>query len=226
MENNNYLIYSIEDDPNISHLVNIALSKQGYIVKSFTKFSEFDEEFKRVKPNMILLDLMLPEISVEEILKKIREKDEYDDIEIIIISAKNLTINKVDGLDLGADDYLSKPFDVLELISRVNARSRRHLKKKKSTIRGYYFDSKNNVLSKNGKEIKLTNGEAIILFELFKHIGETVKRDDLFIALWGEGNSYETRILDAHIKEIRRKFGEDKDLIETVYGNGYKLKNE
>ncbi len=226
MENNNYLIYSIEDDPNISHLINIALSKQGYIVKSFTKFSEFDEEFRKVKPNMILLDLMLPEISGEEILKKIREKDEYDDIEIIIISAKNLTINKVDGLDLGADDYLSKPFDVLELISRVNARSRRHLKKKKSTIRGYYFDSKNNVLSKNGTEIKLTNGEAIILFELYKHIGETVRRDDLFIALWGEGNSYETRILDAHIKEIRRKFGEDKDLIETVYGNGYKLKNE
>ncbi len=223
---NSYLIYSIEDDPNISHLINIALSKQGYIVKSFTKFSEFDEEFKKVKPNMILLDLMLPEISGEEILKKIRSKDEYDDIEIIIISAKNLTINKVDGLDLGADDYLSKPFDVLELISRVNARSRRHLKKKKSTIRGYYFDLKNRTLYKDNEEIKLTNGEATVLYELFKHIGETVKREDLFIALWGENISYETRILDAHIKEIRKKLGEDSDLIETVYGNGYKLKNE
>ena len=226
MENNNFLIYSIEDDPNISHLINIALTKQGYTVKSFVKFSDFKEEFNKVKPNMVLLDLMLPEISGEEILKKIREKDEYDDIEIIIISAKNLTINKVDGLDLGADDYLSKPFDVLELISRVNARSRRHLKKKKSTIRGYYFDLKNKTLSKDGEEIKLTNGEATILFELFKHLGETVKREDLFIALWGEDTCYETRILDAHIKEIRRKLGDDKDLIETVYGNGYKLKNE
>lgn len=226
MENNNFLIYSIEDDPNISHLINIALTKQGYTIKSFVKFSEFKEEFNKVKPNMVLLDLMLPEISGEEILKKIREKDEYDDIEIIIISAKNLTINKVDGLDLGADDYLSKPFDVLELISRVNARSRRHLKKKKSTIRGYYFDLKNKTLSKDGEEIKLTNGEATILFELFKHLGETVKREDLFIALWGEDTCYETRILDAHIKEIRRKLGDDKDLIETVYGNGYKLKNE
>ncbi len=226
MENNSFLIYSIEDDPNISHLINIALTKQGYTVKSFVKFSDFKEEFNKVKPNMVLLDLMLPEISGEEILKKIREKDEYDDIEIIIISAKNLTINKVDGLDLGADDYLSKPFDVLELISRVNARSRRHLKKKKSTIRGYYFDLKNKTLSKDGEEIKLTNGEATILFELFKHLGETVKREDLFIALWGEDTSYETRILDAHIKEIRRKLGDDKDLIETIYGNGYKLKNE
>lgn len=226
MENNSFLIYSIEDDPNISHLINIALTKQGYTIKSFVKFSEFKEEFNKVKPNMVLLDLMLPEISGEEILKKIREKDEYDDIEIIIISAKNLTINKVDGLDLGADDYLSKPFDVLELISRVNARSRRHLKKKKSTIRGYYFDLKNKTLSKDGEEIKLTNGEATILFELFKHLGETVKREDLFIALWGEDTCYETRILDAHIKEIRRKLGDDKDLIETVYGNGYKLKNE
>ena len=223
---NNYLIYSIEDDPSISHLINIALSKQGYVVKSFAKFSEFDEEFKKVKPNMILLDLMLPEISGEEILKKIRSKDEYDDIEIIIISAKDLTINKVDGLDLGADDYLSKPFDVLELISRVNARSRRYLKKKKSTIRGYYFDLKNRTLYKDNEEIKLTNGEATVLYELFKHVGETVKREDLFIALWGENISYETRILDAHIKEIRKKLGEDSDLIETVYGNGYKLKNE
>jgi two-component system, OmpR family, alkaline phosphatase synthesis response regulator PhoP len=223
---NNYLIYSIEDDPNISHLINIALSKQGYIVKSFIKFSEFAEEFNKAKPNMILLDLMLPEISGEEILKKIRENEKYDDIEIIIISAKNLTINKVDGLDLGADDYLSKPFDVLELISRVNARSRRHLKKKKSTIRGYYFDTKNKILSKNGEEVNLTNGEAIILFELFKNVGNVVKREDLFVALWGEDTSYETRILDAHIKEIRRKLGPNKDLIETIYGSGYKLKNE
>lgn len=223
---NNYLIYSIEDDPNISHLINIALSKQGYTVKSYSNYSEFYEDFKSKKPNMILLDLMLPEISGEEILRRIREKDEYDDIEIIIISAKNLTINKVDGLDLGADDYLSKPFDVLELISRVNARSRRYLKKKQSTVRDYYFDLKNKVLYKNNEEIKLTNGESTILFELFKHIGETVKREDLFVALWGENTSYETRILDAHIKEIRKKFGEDSDLIETIYGTGYKLKNE
>ena len=223
---NNYLIYSIEDDPNISHLINIALSKQGYTVKSYSNYSEFYEDFKSKKPNMILLDLMLPEISGEEILRRIREKDEYDDIEIIIISAKNLTINKVDGLDLGADDYLSKPFDVLELISRVNARSRRHLKKKQSTVRDYYFDLKNKVLYKNNEEIKLTNGESTLLFELFKHIGETVKREDLFVALWGENTSYETRILDAHIKEIRKKFGEDSDLIETIYGTGYKLKNE
>lgn len=221
-----YLIYSLEDDPNISHIINIALKGQGYNVKSFLTYKDFNEVFLEEKPDMILLDLMLPDISGEEILKNIRDNEKNDAIQIIIISAKNLTINKIDGLNLGADDYISKPFDILELISRVNAHSRRYIKKKSSYIRDLYFDSEKKLLLKNDKEIKLTNGESTILFELYRNKGEVVTRDSLFKLLWGDKSVYETRILDMHIKEIRKKLGNDCDLIETIYGIGYKLKNE
>ena len=120
-----YLIYSLEDDKDISHLINLALSGQGYTVKCFLDYPSFKTALDEKKPNMILLDLMLPEKSGEEILKDIRSDEKNDDIQIIIVSAKNLLINKIDGLDLGADDYIAKPFDVMELISRVNARARR-----------------------------------------------------------------------------------------------------
>ena len=221
-----YLIYSLEDDPNISHIINIALKGQGYNVKSFLTYKDFNEVFLEEKPDMILLDLMLPDISGEEILKNIRDNEKNDAIQIIIISAKNLTINKIDGLNLGADDYISKPFDILELISRVNAHSRRYIKIKSSYIRDLYFDSEKKLLLKNDKEIKLTNGESTILFELYRNKGEVVTRDSLFKLLWGDKSVYETRILDMHIKEIRKKLGNDCDLIETIYGIGYKLKNE
>ncbi len=120
-----YLIYSVEDDKNISHLIHVALTKQGYAVESFSDGESFLKRFKEKKPHLILLDLMLPNIQGEELLKKIREDDTHDDIQIIIISAKSMLMDKIDGLDSGADDYIEKPFDILELMSRVNAKSRR-----------------------------------------------------------------------------------------------------
>ena len=109
-----YLIYSIEDDKDISHIINVVLSKQGYIVKSFYNGRDFYNALKEEAPQMILLDMMLPDTTGQEILKNIRSKAIYDDVEIIIISAKRMLMDKVDGLDLGADDYIEKPFDVLE----------------------------------------------------------------------------------------------------------------
>lgn len=222
-----YLIYSLEDDKNISHIISLALSKQNYEVKSFYDYASFKQAFVQRKPNMILLDMMLPDASGEDILREIRSDDLNDQIQIIIISAKNLTINKVDGLDLGADDYIGKPFDILELISRINARARRQLKKESLSIRDISYDSINNTFLKNNVPIHFTNSELKIFELLFKRKGDVISRDEFFNVLWGSEKSYETRILDMHIKEIRKKIGkDDSDLIETVYGVGYKMKNE
>lgn len=224
-----YTIYSLEDDVNIARVLNLALSKNGYNIQSFYNYKDFLEAFNKKKPNMIFLDLMLPDISGEEILKEIRSKSENDDIEIIIISAKNLTINKIDGLDLGADDYISKPFDVLELISRVNARSRRYLKKQNEiiNIRNISYNTRTNEVKVNGENVKFTHGELLIFDKLIKNRGEVVKREELYETLWGKKEAFETRIIDVHLKEIRRKLGEENsNLIETIYGIGYKLKNE
>ena len=225
--NKTYLIYSLEDDRHISHIISLALSKQGYEIQSFYNFADFITHFKERKPNMILLDLMLPDATGEEILKQIRSDESNDAIQIIIISAKNLTINKIDGLDLGADDYIAKPFDILELISRVNARARRQIKKENYNIRNISFDATNNNFLLNNEVIHFTNSEFKIFHLLFKRKGEPVTRDEFFSMLWGSEKSYETRILDMHIKEIRKKIGKDNaDLIQTIYGVGYKMKNE
>lgn len=227
--NSEYVIYSLEDDVNIARVINLALSKNGYNIQTFYTYKDFLAAFKSKKPNMIFLDLMLPDITGEEILKELRSDPENDDIEIIIISAKNLTINKIDGLDLGADDYIAKPFDVLELISRVNARSRRYLKKQNETIkvRNITFNTRTSETKLDDLEIKFTRGESLIFEKLIKHKGEIVSREELYDALWGKKESFETRILDVHLKEIRRKIGkENSDLIETIYGRGYRLKNE
>ncbi len=221
-----YSIYSLEDDPNISHLLELALKGQGYYFHAFLDYASFQEAFHRQKPNMVLLDLMLPEKSGEEILKEIRSNPLNDDIQILVVSAKKELIDKVDVLNNGADDYICKPFDIMELLSRVASKARRHMGRDCIVMRNLTFDSKKQILSRGNQDIKLTQSERVILFLLVQNIGESVSRDELIKALWGEGGCVETRALDMHIKEIRRKLSPDGDLIETIYGLGYKLKNE
>lgn len=130
---------------------------------------------------------------------------------------------------MGADDYISKPFDVLELISRVNARSRRYLRKKDETItiKNVKFNLKNREVKVNDEIVKFTNSEFCILKYLVKNKGEIVSRESLFSVIWGKQASFETRILDVHIKEIRKKLGKaNSDIIETIYGVVYRLKYE
>ena len=122
-------IYSVEDDVDIARIINKTLTKQGYQVFSFPDGKSFIEAFNKQKPDLVLLDLMLPDMNGNDIIKYIRNDIENNEVEIIIISAKRMLMDKVEGLDLGADDYLEKPFDLLELMSRVNARLRRHQNK-------------------------------------------------------------------------------------------------
>ena len=153
-----YLIYSIEDDKDISHLINVALSKQGYVVKSFYNGKDFYDALALETPQLILLDMMLPDTSGTEILKNIRSKAIYDDVDIIIISAKRMVMDKVDGLDLGADDYIEKPFDILELMSRVNVKYRRYNKRKSKTlaVNDIVMNIDEHTVTRNGNLIELT----------------------------------------------------------------------
>lgn len=218
-----YLIYSIEDDKDIAYIINVTLSKQGYTVKSFTDGKSFWTEFKRQKPNMILLDMMLPDISGQEILKQIRAQQENDEIDIIIISANHMLMDKVDGLDLGADDYIEKPFDLLELMSRVNVKVRRYKKSRTIEVRDYQIDIDKRECYYQNQMIALTTKEFDILVLLFQKAGKVVTREEILNQIWGMDAILETRTIDMHIKSLRNKLASD-DFIITIYGIGYQVK--
>lgn len=216
----NYLIYSIEDDKDIAVIINKTLTKQGFVVETFYDATSFYEAFKENKPNMILLDMMLPDKSGKEILTDIRSDIQNDEIDIIIISANHMMIDKVDGLDLGADDYIEKPFDLLELMSRVNARFRRKKRQNILTTKGLVIDLDRYSCTYQGQEIALTTKEFQIMSYLLKNKDKVVKREDLLNEIYGV-EVLETRTIDMHIKAIRKKTKDD--IIQTIYGIGYRV---
>ena len=220
---NNYLIYSIEDDEDISYIIKATLEKQGYKVKSFPDGESFLDAFKIEKPNLILLDMMLPKIQGKDLLRYLRNDPNNDDIQIIIVSANKLTIDKIDGLDLGADDYIAKPFDLLELISRVNAKARRFLNQKKSVIiKDFVINFDNKTLTKNGVFIDLTNSEFKVFALLVKNRNRVVSKKEIAVELYNDENKENNRTITMLIKSIRKKI-DDKDqiIINSRYGIGY-----
>lgn len=219
------IIYSVEDDVDIARIINKTLTKQGYQVYSFPDGKSFIEAFNKQKPDLVLLDLMLPDMNGNDIIKYIRNDIENNEVEIIIISAKRMLMDKVEGLDLGADDYLEKPFDLLELMSRVNARLRRHQNKNILIYNNLKVDLQKHLVFLDNKEIVCTNKEFDILTYLLQRKGQAVSRDDLLTFLWGDNNSdYESRTIDVHIKSLRSKLNDnDGSLIQTIYGIGYKI---
>lgn len=219
------IIYSVEDDVDIARIINKTLTKQGYQVYSFQDGKSFIEAFNKQKPDLVLLDLMLPDMNGNDIIKYIRNDIENNEVEIIIISAKRMLMDKVEGLDLGADDYLEKPFDLLELMSRVNARLRRHQNKNILVYNNLKVDLQKHLVYLDNNEITCTNKEFDILTYLLQRKGQAVSRDDLLTFLWGDNNSdYESRTIDVHIKSLRSKLNDnDGSLIQTIYGIGYKI---
>lgn len=219
------IIYSVEDDVDIARIINKTLTKQGYQVFSFPDGKSFIEAFNKQKPDLVLLDLMLPDMNGNDIIKYIRNDIENNEVEIIIISAKRMLMDKVEGLDLGADDYLEKPFDLLELMSRVNARLRRHQNKNILIYNNLKVDLQKHLVYLDNNEITCTNKEFDILTYLLQKKGQAVSRDDLLTFLWGDNNSdYESRTIDVHIKSLRAKLNDnDGSIIQTIYGIGYKI---
>lgn len=219
-----YSIYLVEDDDNIRKLVCYALSKEGYGIGGFSVPSEFWAEYQKSVPDLVLLDIMLPEEDGLSILKKIRSTDA--DVSIIMLTAKGSEFDKVTGLDMGADDYIAKPFGMTELVSRVRAVLRRSARtsggEKEYRIGELRVDPRRHTVQVSGKEVSLSYKEFALLLALLEAEGGAVKREELLCRVWGEFYG-ESRTLDVHIRKLRVKLGEAGDLIQTVKNIGYKI---
>lgn len=219
------MIYLVEDDDNIRKLVCYALSKGGFEVEGYSSPKEFWQELDTRLPELILLDIMLPEEDGLSILTKLKSHAETEHIPVIMLTAKGSEFDKVTGLDMGADDYISKPFGTMELISRVRAVLRRFEKtnvKKIYEINGLYVEPAKHIISVDGKHVSLSYKEYLLLIVLLEAEGNVVERDKLLTSVWGEYYT-ESRTLDVHIRKLRVKLGDAGKMIQTVKGIGYKL---
>lgn len=219
------MIYLIEDDANIRKLVCYALTKEGYEVKGFALPSEFWTELNNKMPHLILLDIMLPEEDGLMILEKLQNDKNYKDIPVIMLTAKGSEFDKVTGLDMGADDYIAKPFGMTELVSRIRAVLRRYektSKEKEYRIGNLYVNPQKHIIEVSGNEIILSYKEYSLLLMLLEAEGKVVQRDTLLTQVWGDYYD-ESRTLDVHIRKLRVKLESAGDLIQTVRNIGYKL---
>ena len=221
------MIYLLEDDANIRKFVLYALNSVGLEAEGFETPSQFWSALNEKIPSLLLLDIMLPEEDGLEILKKLRDRDETRKLPIIMLTAKDTEYDKVLGLDSGADDYISKPFGTMELISRIKALLRRAGDtsdgKAEYTVGGLYLCPAKHIVRANGRDVTLTFKEFELLTLLMQNRGTVLTREQLFIKIWGYEFDGENRTLDVHIRTLRAKLGECGNLIETVRGVGYKI---
>ena len=221
------MIYFLEDDASIQKLVCYALAKEGYEIKGMSLPSEFWKEIREEIPELILLDIMLPEEDGISILKKLREDKKYQDIPVIMITAKTSEFDKVTGLDMGADDYITKPFGMTELASRVNAVLRRYKKTqvvntKEFVLGNLYVNPEKHIIKLNDEDLVLSFKEYSLLLILLEADGKVVSREELLTKVWGEFYE-ESRTLDVHIRKLRVKLENSDVKIETVKNIGYKI---
>ena len=221
------MIYFLEDDASIQKLVCYALAKEGYEIKGMSLPSEFWKEIREEIPELILLDIMLPEEDGISILKKLRENKKYQDIPVIMITAKTSEFDRVTGLDMGADDYITKPFGMTELASRVNAVLRRYKKTqvvntKEFVLGNLYVNPEKHIIKLNGEDLVLSFKEYSLLLILLEADGKVVSREELLTKVWGEFYE-ESRTLDVHIRKLRVKLENSDVKIETVKNIGYKI---
>ncbi len=219
-------IFIVEDDENIRELVCYALKSADFEAFGFERGADFWGEVEKVKPSLILLDIMLPNEDGIEILKTLRSNILYKDTPVIMLTAKSSEYDKVKGLDFGADDYITKPFGVMELISRIKAVLRRTTSQSESKILKYKnisLDINKRIVLVGNETIALTYKEFELLTYLFQNKSIVLSRDKIMERVWGFNFEGESRTVDMHIKTLRQKLGDSGNLIETVRGVGYKL---
>jgi two-component system alkaline phosphatase synthesis response regulator PhoP len=219
-------ILVVEDDENIRELVVYALNSNGFEAIGFEKGGDFFSHLKISLPRLILLDVMLPEENGINILKKLKREDATQKIPVIMLTAKSGEYDKVKGLDLGADDYITKPFSILELIARIKAVLRRSAAKETDEVLAWAnisLDVKKRKIKVDEKTITLTYKEFELLQYLLRNQGMVLSRDKIIEQIWGFEFEGESRTIDMHIKTLRQKLGGAGALIETVRGIGYKL---
>ncbi len=220
------MIYLIEDDSSIRELVVYTLQNTGFEARGFACASDFWEAMKTELPEMVLLDIMLPDEDGLTILRKLRSNGETERLPVMMLTAKGTEYDKVIGLDSGADDYLPKPFGMMELVSRVKAVLRRSepLKKKERYELGpIAVDVNRHQVTVAGEAVTLTFKEFELLCFLMENEGIVLSRDRLLSKIWGYDFDGETRTVDVHIRTLRQKLGLGGNYIETIRGVGYKM---
>ncbi|MFI3325359.1 MAG: response regulator transcription factor [Clostridia bacterium] len=220
------LIYLVEDDSSIRELVVYTLNNSGFNAQGFPSSVEFWKQIKTIKPDLVLLDIMLPVEDGMRILTKLKENFEYENIPVIMLTAKNTEFDRVVGLDKGADDYIAKPFGMMELISRIRAVLRRtgnNTKVKELIVGELTLNIERHIVLIKGQEVNLTFKEFELLKLLLENKGIVLKRDRILESIWGYDFDGETRTVDVHIRTLRSKLGTSGDIIETVRGIGYKI---
>ena len=219
-------IYIVEDDANIREIESYALTKNGFLTKGFEMAVPFYQALEQVIPDLILLDIMLPDENGMNVLKKLRAASTTRDIPVIMITAKSSEIDTVKALDNGADDYIIKPFGVMELVSRVRALLRRSGRRgSDETIKqgDIFLDPAKRICLIQDQEVELTYKEYELLLCLMNNAGIVMKRAVLMDKIWGIDFEGESRTLDAHIKSLRKKLGGEGSHIKTVRNVGYIL---
>ena len=219
------MIYLVEDDESIRELVVYTLKSQGMDAKGFERPSLFWKELEKEHPSLLLLDVMLPEEDGISILKKLRVRPDTRKLPIIMLTARGSEYDTVIGLDSGADDYIPKPFRMMELISRIRAllrRSEDHGAEEYQAGNLYVCPARH-VVTVDNKKINLTLKEYEVLCLLLKNSGTVLSRTQLLNQVWGYEFDGESRTVDVHIRTLRQKLGTAGDLVETVRGVGYKI---
>ena len=219
------MIVCVEDELNIQELIVYTLNSTGYKATGVSNGVQLDEFLKLQIPELILLDLMLPDESGLEILKRLRENKRTKEIPVIILTAKSSEMDKILGLDSGADDYITKPFSMLELISRIKAVLRRTSKETSDVLvfRDLKMDLSKHIVMVENEKIALTLKEYELLKKLMQNPGVVCSRDMLLDEIWGYDYYGESRTVDVHIRTLRSKLGKAETYIETIRGVGYKL---
>ncbi|UQK60202.1 response regulator [Ezakiella coagulans] len=219
------MIYIVEDDESIRELVLYALKNEGYSGKGCRDFEEFKAALEEDSPSLVLLDIMLPGKDGISILKWMRE-GKYKEVPVIMLTAKSAEIDKVRGLDLGADDYVTKPFSVLELMARIRARIRRGNDSESMneiTIKDLTIIPEKRRVNVDGKDVSLGFKEYELLYYLAQNKGIVLSRDKIMDAVWGYDYLGESRTVDVHIAFLRQKLGKSGVMIKTVRNVGYIL---
>lgn len=219
------MIFLIEDDDNIRKLVCYALEKDGFSVNGFSTPTEFWQCIKSKVPELILLDILLPEEDGLSILSRLQASNNTKKIPVIMLTAKNSEFDTVTALDMGADDYIAKPFGMTELLSRIRAVLRRYEKNKSEkfyAIENLYVNPSKHIIKVSDEEIALSFKEYSLLLALLEADGSVVTREHLLTQIWGEFYE-ESRTLDVHIRKLRMKLKSAGHLIKTIKNIGYKL---
>ena len=222
------MIYCVEDERNIRELLVYTLHSTGFEAKGLENGEQLFEELGNLIPDLILLDIMLPGDDGYTILAKIRQMPEVREVPVIMVTAKGAEFDKVKGLDLGADDYITKPFGMMEFISRVKAVLRRGGTRTEETLVHGTIQiriQRHEVLV-HGQKVELTLKEFELLKYLVENRGIVLTRDQLLTRIWGYDFDGETRTVDVHVRTLRQKLGEAGTCIETVRGVGYRMGDE